>query len=76
LENLTKKKCFFLDIGDVDEWGATSDVPDDEIIDNDGGGIEIYPNPTDDLASVFVDYHEASFCPLLFRDATHLVCLD
>jgi len=41
---------------DVDEWGATSDVPDDEIIDNDGGGIEIYPNPTDDLASVFVDY--------------------
>ena len=41
---------------DVDEWGATSDVPDEEIIDNDGGGIEIYPNPTDDLASVFVDY--------------------
>ena len=41
---------------DVDEWGATSDVPDDEIIDNGGGGIEIYPNPTDDLASVFVDY--------------------
>jgi len=41
---------------DVDEWGATSDVPDDEIIDNDGGGIEIYPNPTDNLASVFVDY--------------------
>ena len=38
------------------EWGATSDVPDEEIIDNDGGGIEIYPNPTDDLASVFVDY--------------------
>ena len=41
---------------DNDEWGATSDVPDEEIIDNDGGGIEIYPNPTDDLASVFVDY--------------------
>ena len=41
---------------DVDEWGATSDVPDEEIIDNDGGGIEIYPNPTNDLASVFVDY--------------------
>lgn len=41
---------------DVEEWGATSDVPDEEIIDNGGGGIEIYPNPTDDLASVFVDY--------------------
>ena len=41
---------------DVDEWGATSDVPDEAIIDNDGGGIEIYPYPTDDLASVFVDY--------------------
>ena len=41
---------------DNDEWGAISDVPDEEIIDNDGGGIEIYPNPTDDLASVFVDY--------------------
>ena len=41
---------------DNDEWGVTSDVPDEEIIDNDGGGIEIYPNPTDDLASVFVDY--------------------
>ena len=41
---------------DMEEWGATSDVPDDEIIDNDGGEIEIYPNPTDDLASVFVDY--------------------
>tara|TARA_B100000683_G_C12320462_1_gene486272 strand:- start:70 stop:675 length:606 start_codon:yes stop_codon:yes gene_type:complete len=41
---------------DVDEWGVTSDVPDEEIIDNDGGGIEIYPNPTGDLASVFVDY--------------------
>ena len=41
---------------DNNEWGVTSDVPDEEIIDNDGGGIEIYPNPTDDLASVFVDY--------------------
>ena len=37
-------------------FGIGSGIPDDEIIDNGGGGIEIYPNPTDDLASVFVDY--------------------
>jgi hypothetical protein len=40
----------------MDDFGVSTDVPDDEIIDNGGGGIEIYPNPTDDLASVFVDY--------------------
>ena len=31
-------------------------ILDEEIKDNDGVVIEIYPNPTDDLASVFVDY--------------------
>ena len=37
-------------------FGIDSGTSDNDIIDNDGEGIEIYPNPTDDIASVFVDY--------------------
>ena len=37
-------------------FGFDSGTSDNDIIDNDGEGIEIYPNPTDDIASVFVDY--------------------
>ena len=36
--------------------GEPHQAPVDEITGNGGGGIENYPNPTDDLASVFVDY--------------------
>lgn len=42
----------------TEHFCAENPVPilDEEIIDHDGVVIEIYPNPTDELASVFVDY--------------------
>jgi len=42
----------------TEHFCAANPVPilDEEVIDHDGVVIEIYPNPTDELASVFVDY--------------------